>query len=558
MKTSTKIIAVAALLILLTGVVTMSFDNKIAFASQSSDGVGIVSARGVWHRPDDTGTEKTVDGVCAFLDKLQRAGINLVFLETFYHGMAMYRSKFVPYYTKFQSYDYGEYDDYMSCFVAEAKKRGIEVHAWVEDFYIGITDNYFTKHLPEWLMVTDKGSTRNTEGGGYIFLDPANDQVRDYPVSFYNELLATFPDVKGLNLDYIRYPVSDQSDDTGYTQAAIAAFCKQQNIGGAFSATEFAAYVKNNGLYTAWVDFRANLITDFVRIVFESVRTNHSGKLLSTAIFPEPSLSYNTKKQDFGTWIKNGYIDIVTPMAYYDNAATLKSALAEMSADCDKCFCYAGLSSTYHNLSQADVVKQLEVCDQTGMDGFVFFGAKSLVENDGYVELLHNRFNGVSSVTPHAEVGKLYDATVVPLVNYLEQNGESSAAVTELINALNPLKTCNESSEQSFSEGVKALRLAVKYNLSQYVSDKNFEAANQCLGKLYRFCSVKLARLKAFETNQNNPTPTPPNADNGGSEQNKGDTSGGNLGIVIGASAVALALSVVLAVIVAKKRKSRL
>ena len=558
MKTSTKIIAAAALLILLTGVVTMSFDNKIAFASQSSDGVGIVSARGVWHRPDDTGTEKTVGGVCAFLDKLQRAGINLVFLETFYHGMAMYRSKFVPYYTKFQSYDYGEYDDYMSCFVAEAKKRGIEVHAWVEDFYIGITDNYFTKHLPEWLMVTDKGSTRNTEGGGYIFLDPANNDVKNYLVAFYNELLTTFPDVKGLNLDYIRYPVSDQSNDTGYTQAAIAAFCKQQNIDGSFSATEFASYVKNNGLYTAWMDFRANLITDFVRTVFESVRTNHTGKLLSTAIFPESSLSYNTKKQDFGTWIKKGYIDIVTPMAYYDNAATLKSALTEMSNDCDKCFCYAGLSPTYHNLSQADVVKQLEVCDQTGMDGFVFFGAKSLVEKDDYVELLHNRFNGVSAVTPHAEVEKLYDATVVPLAEHLKQNGESSAAVSELVNALNPLKTCNEHSEQSFREGVKVLRLTAKYNLYQYVSDKNFEVANQCLSKLYRFCSVKLARLKAFEANQNNPTPTPPNAGDGGSEQNKGDFGDGNLGVVIGASAVVLLLSVVLAVIVAKKRKSRL
>ena len=378
----TKFLALSALLVcLLTGVVTMSFDKEIAFASQSADGVGVVSARGVWHRPDDTGTEKDAAGVCAFLDKLQRAGVNLVFLETFYHGMAMYRSTFVPYYTKFQSYSYGEYADYMSCFVAEADKRGIEVHAWVEDFYIGIEENYFTKNLPEWLLVTDKGSTRNTEGGGYIFLDPANAEVKNYLVSFYDELLTAFPTVAGLNLDYIRYPVSDQGDDTGYTQAAITAFCGQNNIDGSFTATEFAAYVKKNGLYSAWVDFRASQVTDFVRTVFESVRTKHPDKLLSTAIFPEPSLSYNTKKQDFGKWIERGYIDIVTPMAYYDNPATLKSALAEMSADCDKCFCYAGLSATYHKLSDAAVIKQLEVCNETGMDGFVFFGAKSLVEN---------------------------------------------------------------------------------------------------------------------------------------------------------------------------------
>ena len=44
----TKFLAVSALLVcLLTGVVTMSFDKEIAFASQSADGVGVVSARGV-------------------------------------------------------------------------------------------------------------------------------------------------------------------------------------------------------------------------------------------------------------------------------------------------------------------------------------------------------------------------------------------------------------------------------------------------------------------------------------------------------------------------------
>ena len=550
----TKFLAVSALLVcLLTGVVTMSFDKEIAFASQSADGVGVVSARGVWHRPDDTGTEKDAAGVCAFLDKLQRAGVNLVFLETFYHGMAMYRSTFVPYYTKFQSYSYGEYADYMSCFVAEADKRGIEVHAWVEDFYIGIEENYFTKNLPEWLLVTDKGSTRNTEGGGYIFLDPANAEVKNYLASFYDELLTAFPTVAGLNLVYLRYPVSDQGDDTGYTQAAITAFCGQNNIDGSFTATEFAAYVKKNGLYSAWVDFRAAQVTDFVRTVFESVRTKHPDKLLSTAIFPEPSLSYNTKKQDFGKWIERGYIDIVTPMAYYDNPATLKSALAEMSADCDKCFCYAGLSATYHKLSDAAVIKQLEVCNETGMDGFVFFGAKSLVENDSYVELLHKRFGTVSSVTPHATVGKLYEATVTPLVDYLDKNGDGGNT-DELVAALDKLKTCNEYDAESLAEGVKALRLVVKYNLSQYVSEQNLDVAKQCLGKLYRFVSVKQSRLEARGGSQPvDPEPTPPVEPDNGNEGNKDTDKKGCFG-TIGASGLALVMLLAASSVATKKR----
>ena len=105
---------------------------------------GVIQARGVWHRPNITGTETNLEGVCAVLDTLKKTGINLVFLETFYHGMTVYRSNLIPYYTGFDAYDYSPYPDYLSAFVAEAEKRGIEVHAWVEDFYVGVNENYFT------------------------------------------------------------------------------------------------------------------------------------------------------------------------------------------------------------------------------------------------------------------------------------------------------------------------------------------------------------------------------------------------------------------------------
>lgn len=551
MKRIKKIIlAFAAVFCLLTGVVTMGLhDTKTGYAAEIVSGVSRVSARGVWHRPDDTGNEKNVKGVSDFLDKLQRAGINLVFLETFYHGMTMYRSRFVPYYTKFQSYDYGEYPDYLTCFLEEAKKRDIEVHAWVEDFYIGIEENYFTKNLPEWILVTDKDSTRNTEGGGFIFLDPANEEVQKYLINFYDELLTKFPDIKGLNLDYIRYPVSEQNDDTGYTKTAISAFCKERGISGNFSASEFASYVNKNGLYKAWVDFRAGHVTEFVKRVFETVRKNHEGRLVSTAIFPEPENAYNTKKQDFLTWINRGYIDIVTPMAYYNNPAQLKNALNLMGKGCEKCFCYAGLAATYHNLSDAEVLKQLNVAEETGMDGFVFFGAKSLVSNPSYVELLNGQFSGVSSVTPHTEVKKLYRAIVTPLTDYLKTRGEDAEKVNALENALTPLYNCNEYDANSLSEGIKALRLTVKYNLNEYVSPTNITATKKCLEDLLRFTSIKLERLKVT---RDDVKPDP--SDSGsvsGSESNAGCSKGCS-GVDL--SALCLAFVALSATIVLKKR----
>ncbi|MCM1237146.1 MAG: DUF4127 family protein, partial [Ruminococcus flavefaciens] len=178
---------------------------------------------GVWHRPNDTGEEGDLNGIKSVLDRFKRAGITLVFLETFYHGSAAYRSETVPY-KEGLAESYGDYPDYLTAFLAEAEKRGIEVHAWVEDFYIGIEENIFTRDYPELLLKSKTGSVRQSEGDGYLFLDPANKEVIKLLIKIYCELLSKFPEIRGLNLDYIRYPLSTKEDDTGFTEAALKEF----------------------------------------------------------------------------------------------------------------------------------------------------------------------------------------------------------------------------------------------------------------------------------------------------------------------------------------------
>lgn len=342
------------------------------------------SIRGIWHRPNSSERERNLSELRAVLDEFQDAGINLVFLEVFYHGMAIYRTDKVEYHTKLVDFDYGEYPDYLSAFSAEAEKRGIRVYAWVQDFYVGFRDyvDIVVKH-PEWLLINQSGEIRHlTEGqgfGGYIFLDPANKEVRDFLVSVYDEILTKHPAIKGLNLDYIRYPISeiDEETDTGYTRICMSEFAQKQGIAldTVDSIDGFNRYIRDNALVDEWIAHRAAYVTEFVRQVNEMVKSKHSEKLISTAVFAEIGQTYNLKKQNIKAWLDNGYVDFVTPMVYFYEAEQIFESVSKMKSICSEIKCYTGLYTTYHKQAPKELEDHIDASSRAGADGFVLFDA---------------------------------------------------------------------------------------------------------------------------------------------------------------------------------------
>jgi uncharacterized lipoprotein YddW (UPF0748 family) len=89
--------------------------------------------RGAWHRPVET----TPAAVAQTLDTLKAAGINAVFLETYFHGYTIFPSK------TFQAYGLTPENpkfnnvDLLQLWTDEAHKRGMQVHTWFQVFYGG-------------------------------------------------------------------------------------------------------------------------------------------------------------------------------------------------------------------------------------------------------------------------------------------------------------------------------------------------------------------------------------------------------------------------------------
>ena len=49
---------------------------------------------GVWHRPNSSKKEHDLEGIIAVLEDFKSSGINLIFLETLYHGMSIWKNLF--------------------------------------------------------------------------------------------------------------------------------------------------------------------------------------------------------------------------------------------------------------------------------------------------------------------------------------------------------------------------------------------------------------------------------------------------------------------------------
>ena len=364
-----------------------------------------VQVRGVWHRPNSSKKEHDLDGIIAVLEDFKASGINLVFLETLYHGMSVWKNELFPYNYRYENFTYGDYPDYLTAFVTEASNRGIKVHAWVQDFYVGVKEerSFIQEHL-DWMLINQDGGLRHTtEGvgfGGYLFLDPANKQVREHLVKFYDSLLTAFPQIAGLNMDYIRYPISifEEESDTGYTEVCMTEFAEkyQLTLDKDNMREDLYSLISSLGLLDAWIAHRAEYVTGFVRSVREMVDTKHPGKLVSTAIFPEIEQTYTKKKQSIKTWLDNRYVDVVTPMVHFYGAAQVHESVKELKSMCGNISCYTGLYTTYHNQLPGDLLEHIDASARAGAEGFVLFdSAKTFYEAaQDYKSFLADHFGG--------------------------------------------------------------------------------------------------------------------------------------------------------------------
>lgn len=346
--------------------------------------------KGIWIRP----TETSAFAIARSLDKIKEAGIDNIFLETYFHGRTIFPSKtmenyqFIPQNEKFAGFDPLKY------WVEEAHKRNMKVHIWFETFYVGNENPKDNARSilavnPNWANVTKKNFDSLTpvpslsEHGGY-FLDPANPDVQEFLQDLIQEIICTYhPD--GINLDYIRYPQSLAAKYSGYDLSNWGYTEYARNEFKSKYGKDPIDISYNDSLWPAWDRYRQDKITAFVLRI--SNLTKQNKVLLTAVIFPDRQKALETKQQDWRTWSALGYIDGFTPLLLTCDAKTANTMMQDVIKNKNpNTKLYAGLFITFMDGSSEDLLRQIHESRKLDANGVIVFDYSHL--KDKYIDTL--------------------------------------------------------------------------------------------------------------------------------------------------------------------------
>jgi uncharacterized lipoprotein YddW (UPF0748 family) len=308
MKKITKVL-LSTILVLGMLVTSLQVAN-VASADVSEDN----PMRALWLRPK----EKTAAQVEAAVEKIADAGINTIFLETVFNGYTIFP---VDYDYTYQNPMYNGFD-VLQAYIDECHERGIQVHSWVESFFIGMAwENnggpvYAAKK--DWLLTDTNGNNyEDTMYGPMYFLNPARPECREWLVGLFEIIVKNY-DVDGIQLDYVRYPEKRPDKDYGYDDYSANAFMESLKAQGkeVFDPRE----VKPNSFEAGMFEhFKREQVTEYVKLCSERLRAARPDLLISLSVYPFFSQGLTNFMQSAELWMQEGYGDFVASMAYYEN-----------------------------------------------------------------------------------------------------------------------------------------------------------------------------------------------------------------------------------------------
>ncbi len=346
---------------------------------------------------------KTAEDVRKIVENCETINTNLLLFQVRGNGTVFYRSEIEPWAWELTGDDASTTGrdpgwDPLAVAIEEAHGRGLELHAYVNVFPAWRTQEYAPRDSgqlwwdhPDWFMCDaagrrmiprDPNHDENVSRPWYSFISPGVPEVQDYLASLFEELVANY-DVDGVHYDYIRYPHEIHEVDPDYKQ-------REKALGNwSYDPISLARFSRETGVCSPdespedWTRWRASQISEMVRKADELMRKHDPDIFVSAAVMADPDDAYQTKYQDYITWMKQGWLNAAITMGYTsDNEKYEKRMRNLASRRVEGQYIVPGLG--FKNDGET-IKKQIELTRQYNMDGFSGFAYSHLFDrNNGH------------------------------------------------------------------------------------------------------------------------------------------------------------------------------
>lgn len=297
--------------------------------------------------------------------------------------------------------------DPLATAVEASHAAGLRVHAWVNVNLVSsavdlpTSREHIVNRRPGWLMVprdlAQELAAIDADSPGYVgklarwtraqsaeieglYASPVLPEAAAHLEAVVRRLASRYA-VDGVHFDYARYP----NDRFDYSRAALAEFRTyvRPRIAEAVARNlddegkdDLLAYP--DALPQEWREFRTARMTALMKRLGAAVRAARTDAIVTAATAPDLREAAVHRLQDWRTWLADGLIDAVCPMAYTPEPERFAEQIAAAREAAAGRLLWAGIGA--YRLSPAQTIENIHTARRLGADGIVLFSYDSLTD----------------------------------------------------------------------------------------------------------------------------------------------------------------------------------
>jgi uncharacterized lipoprotein YddW (UPF0748 family) len=262
-----------------------------------------------WPSRPGLSTEQQQAEMIALLDRLAALRMNAIVLQVRPAADALYQSSLEPW-SDVLTGEMGRapepFYDPLAFAVAEAHKRGLEMHAWINPYRAKNTstrtmsDGHISRTHPE--LVRKYGS--------FLWMDPGDPAVRSITTSVVMDLVRRY-DIDGVHMDDYFYPYPETQNGRELDFPDDVTWARYQRTGGLLSRDDWRR--QNVDLLVQGLGDSIHAIKPWVRYGVSPFGIWRPGHPASVRGFDQYAKLY----ADARKWLNEGWVDYFTPQLYW-------------------------------------------------------------------------------------------------------------------------------------------------------------------------------------------------------------------------------------------------